>query len=170
MLRWIDSDLVVDAGAIFQQRVNLCPIIRMLVWLQWGNIGSWIWNKSIWCISKEDKVKVIHIRDCMHILYVLARLYNICLCHAAKTMNFLSKEASKMEEFWCSRKSLLSATFLHRISESGFKTSLFSASVEAHQPSASDLQHFYVHIKLSWCYGSPAELWVVLGKNPGDWT
>lgn len=34
-LRWIDSDLVVDAGAIFQQRVSLFPIIRMLVWFQW---------------------------------------------------------------------------------------------------------------------------------------
>lgn len=64
----------------------------------------------------------------------------------------LSKEANETEEFlWCSRKSLLSPnipashlciSFWNSPVHAGDKKE--AASVEAHQPSASDLCHFYV--------------------------
>lgn len=72
----------------------------------------------------------------------------------------LSKEANKNKEFfWCNRliKYLLTATFLHLISDSCFKTNLFTDNNEK-AASAADMQNFYV---LSWCFGSPAELCLV---------
>lgn len=64
--------------------------------------------------------------------------------------------------------------FLHHISASCSKTHLFTLMIRRKKPplwkptSPQPLicATFMFRIKLSWCYWSPAELWVVLGEKP----
>lgn len=63
--------------------------------------------------------------------------------------------------------------FLHHISASSSKTHLFTLMIRRKKPplwkptSPQPLicATFMFRIKLSWCYWSPAELWVVLGEK-----